>query len=101
MLQKVIFTQKSFKITQINAIEKHGFGVDLRQNHPMSETMRSLVAILRTMLYQGISLKNTPPLKNEVSANKGGYFFKDFENPCGPPFGNGLFFGRQRRPKNP
>ena len=34
MLQKVIFTQKSFKITKINGIEKHGFGVDLRQNHP-------------------------------------------------------------------
>ena len=30
----VTFTQKSFKIIKINGIEKHGFGVRLRQIHP-------------------------------------------------------------------
>ncbi len=31
MLQNVIYNQKSFKISKINGIEKHGFGVRLRQ----------------------------------------------------------------------
>ena len=34
MLQNVICNQKSFKISKINGIEKHGFGVYLRQIHP-------------------------------------------------------------------
>ena len=34
MLQNVIYNQNSFKIGKINGIEKHGFGVRLRQIHP-------------------------------------------------------------------
>ena len=44
MLQKIIFTQKNFKNTKINGIEKHGFGVHLRQNHPnVRENQVSLI----------------------------------------------------------
>ena len=37
VLQNVIYTQKNFKINKINGIEKHGFGVRLRQIHPHAD----------------------------------------------------------------